>query len=250
MTAKLFFKTKIKKLLKTQAVIRTLSFLIFIYSKFVGLTCRWSISNIEEVQKALGDSNAVWVSWHAKATMMPFFWQKYFNRPMSALVSPHQDGQLIAHFLTWFHITPVNGSSNENPRQSALELMRAIKDGQDLYLSPDGPRGPRMRMKKSPIYYAQKTGKPVIFVSFSTDKALIIEKAWDKTMIALPFAKGYFALSKPLYIPAELTDEEFEEYRQKFEDMANELSVQCDTAVGRTPIMPADVNEIKFKRKN
>ena len=241
-------KKTFKRILRTPAAIRFLSFLIFIYSKFVGLSCRWRFYGIDEARCAVAGTNAVWVAWHARATMMPFFWQKLFNRKMAALVSPHHDGQIIAHFLRWFHITPVSGSTNENPRQSALELMRALQDGYDLFISPDGPRGPRMRMKKSPVYYAQKTGKPIICACFSLNRAMIADKAWDKTMISLPFGRGVFALSEPLYVPAELTDEQFEQYRLKLEDIANNLSQSCDKNAGREAILPADYNEIKAKK--
>ncbi len=241
-------KKILKKILKLPAVICCLSFLIYVYSKIAGITCRWKMQNVQDIVEKLKDNNAIWVAWHAKATMMPFFWQKFFNRKMAALVSPHHDGQIIAHFLKWYKITPVNGSTNENPRQSALELMRALQNGYDLFISPDGPRGPRMRMKKSPIYYAQKTGKPIICACFSVSPALVIDKAWDKTMITLPCSKGVFALTDPLYVPEDISDEELEIYRQKLEDMANALSIACDEKVGRDPILPADVNDIKKKR--
>ena len=234
--------------MKSTTVIRCLGFLIFAYSKFVGITCRWSIDGLDKVKKATGDTNAIWVAWHSRATMLPFFWHRYIGRRMSALVSPHQDGQIIASFLRWFKITPINGSTNEQARQGALALMRDLIDGADLFISPDGPRGPRMRMKKSPIYFAQKTGKPIVFVTFSLNRAVIAEKAWDKTVVALPFGKGAFMFTEPLYIPANLTDEEFEQYRQRLENMANEVSVKCDEKVGREPIMPADLNDFKKKK--
>ncbi len=248
MSLKLLVKSYFKKIMRSIVVIRSVSFLIFIYSKLVGKTCRWQIIGLEKVKPDIAKTNAIWVGWHARATMMPFFWQELVKRKMSALVSPHQDGQLIANFLKWAKIKPVNGSTNENARQSALELMRALKGGDDLFISPDGPRGPRMRMKKSPIYYAQKTGKPIICVCFSINRALIIDKAWDKTMIALPFGKGVFALSEPLYIPAELSEEEFAGYVQKLEDVANAQLADCDKKAGRKPILPADINDMKRKK--
>ena len=52
----------------------------------------------------------------------------------------------------------------------------------------------------------------------------------------------------PLYVPAELTDEQFEQYRLKLEDIANNLSQSCDKNAGREPILPADYNEIKTKK--
>ena len=248
MSARELFKSSLKKIMKSRVIIRCVAFLAYLYSKFTGNTCHWQIKGVNETLASVKDTNAIFVGWHSRATMMPFFQNKLLKRNMAAIVSPHQDGQIVANLLKHFEIKPINGSSNENPRQSALELMRDLLKGYDLFISPDGPRGPRMRMKKSPIYFAQKTGKPIICVCFSLNKALIIDTAWDKTMIALPFAKGVFALSEPLYVPSDLTEEEVEQYRQKLENIANAQSIECDKMVGREPVMPADVDDYKKKR--
>lgn len=233
--------------MKSAVIIRIISFLVFVYSKLAGNTTRWQMIRVQQVRDVIKDTNVIFVGWHSRAALMPFFQNKLLKRKMAALVSPHQDGQIIANLLKLSDITPVNGSSNENQRASALELMRALVDGYDLFISPDGPRGPRMRMKKSPIYYAQKTGKPIVCACFSMDKALIINKSWDKNMVPMPFSKGVFSLSEPLYVPADLTDEQIEEYRLKLENIANQQSEECDKLVGRTPVMPSDINNIKSK---
>ena len=249
MNIKLYFKNLLKNILKAEAVIKSLSFLIFLYSKFAGATSKWVLTGFDRAMETADKSNVIWVGWHARATMMPYFWNKFVKRRMSALTSPHQDGQIIANFLKWYNIEPVSGSTNEKARQGALEMLRDLMDGADLFVSPDGPRGPRMRMKKSPIYFAQKTGKPIICVCFSSNRALVIEKAWDKTMIALPFGNGVLGFSKPMYVPKELSEEEFEKTRIELENMANELSEKCDKMVGRKPILPASEFEFKKKRE-
>ncbi len=242
------FKRVFKRVTKSKIFVKSFSFVMFLYASFVGKTSKWKFEGIKNYTEN-DKKPIIWVGWHSRATMMPFFWTKVVeNRRMSALVSPHQDGQLIANFLKWYGISPVNGSTNERAKESALELMRDLQSGVDLFISPDGPRGPRMRMKKSPIYFAQKTGAKIICVCFSTEKAFIAEKAWDKTMIALPFSKGIFAMSKPLEVPENLTDEEMENYRLKLENTANELSFMCDENVGRKAVLPADVNDFKTKK--
>ena len=247
--ANIKFKTKnnIKQVLKSTPVVKCLSFIIYAYAMFVGKTTKWTLKGVDEFIKDIQKSNMVSIGWHSRATMMPFFWNHFIKMRLSALVSPHQDGQIIAHFLKRFKIKPINGSTNEKARQGALELMRELVDGSNIFISPDGPRGPRMMLKKSPIYFAQKTGKPIYCVCFSTDKALIFEKAWDKTLIALPFGRGAFFVSAPIYIPKDLTDEEFEQYRKKIEDIAIQQSIECDKSVGRIPCQPADVNDYKRK---
>ena len=76
----MYFRKLSKKILKSKLVICCLSFLIYIYSKFVGLTCKWKIKKLKNATKAAENTNAIWVAWHARATMMPFFWQKFFDR--------------------------------------------------------------------------------------------------------------------------------------------------------------------------
>ena len=66
-------------------------------------------------------------------------------------------------------------------------------------------------------------------------------------MISLPFGKGVFQISEPFYIPQNITEEEFENYRKKLENIAIELSINCDKAVGRSPCQPADMDDYKRK---
>ncbi len=240
-------KDNIRKILKSTFVIKCLSVVIYIYAIFAGKTTKWNVKGIDTLIKDTKNSNAIIVGWHSRTTMLPFFWNKYIKLRLTALVSPHQDGQIIAHFLRRFGIKPINGSTNENARQGALMLMRELIAGSSLFISPDGPRGPRMRMKNSPIYFAQKSGKPIYCVCFSTNKALVFEKAWDKTMILLPFGKGVFYVSEPIFVPKELTDDEFEQYRKKVEDIAIQQLIDCDKAVDREPCYPADSNDYKRK---
>ncbi len=240
-------KTTLKKILKGELAINILAFLIYVYSHIVALTTRWKIINPETCDFVI-KNNVIIVGWHARAFMMPYFWRHHTDKELFALASPHQDGQIIAHLLKFFKIGVVSGSTNERAAQSALNIMHLLANKKDVFISPDGPRGPRMRMKKSPIYFASKSGLPVVFVTYSTSNAFIINKAWDKTFIALPFSQGRFALSNPLYIPADINDEEIENYRKQLEDLANELNFRCDTEVNREPILPAAPQEIKIKK--
>ncbi len=247
MSLKTFLKPKIKSLLKKTIIIKTISFFIFIYAQIVGLTSRWNIDNPQK-NKELLKKPAILIGWHARAVMLPFFWRKFTDKPLNALVSPHQDGQIIANLLKLYDIRPIAGSTNEKASQSALEIMRILEKKESIFISPDGPRGPRMRMKKSPIYFASKSGFPIIFATFSTSHALFFNKAWDKTLFPLPFGKGIFTLSQPFYIPSDINEEQMESYRLQLENIANSANFFCDRQSGQIPIEPAAPDEIKKKR--
>jgi lysophospholipid acyltransferase (LPLAT)-like uncharacterized protein len=140
MLIKKFFKILLKKILKTKVVIACLSFVIYMYSKFVGATCKWQTIDFEKANDVVKDCNAIWVGWHSRATMMPYFWRRFFNRRMAALTSPHQDGQIIAKFLRWYGIDAVSGSTNEKARQTKTVLQnvqRANKARDSVANNPD-----------------------------------------------------------------------------------------------------------------
>ena len=51
-------------------------------------------------------------------------------------------------------------------------------------------------------------------------------------LIPLPFQKGMYAITEPVFIPAEATTEELEQYRQKIEQELNELTWELDKKMG------------------
>ena len=232
-----YIKKNLKKLGETKFILKLVSNIFYYYAKFVGHTTKWTTQGIEDFHKiAKQNGGVILVIWHGRAVMLPFFKQK--NLPLDALVSPHRDGQMIAGLLKKFGIGVIDGSTNENAKAGALELMRTLKKDHSICIIPDGPRGPRMHMKRSPIFYAWKTGKPIIAASYSIKNAKIITKAWDQMMIPLPFSQGVCKTAEPLYIPASANEEELENYRIELENRLNRISIECDKDMNRIPVLP------------
>ena len=48
MSVKKFFKTNLKRVLKSPAILRCLGFLVFAYTKFVGETSHWKFEGLDE----------------------------------------------------------------------------------------------------------------------------------------------------------------------------------------------------------
>ena len=238
---KKFIKKPIKKLGETTFVLNLISAVFYYYTKFIGKTTRWHTEGIEEFHKLARKHNGViLVIWHGRAAMIPFF--KEHDLPLNALVSLHRDGQMIAGLLKRYNIGIIGASSNENATGGAIQLMRTLNNHTSVCIIPDGPRGPRMHMNKSPIYYAWKTGKPIIGAAYSIKKSKIITKAWDQMMIPLPFSKGIFKTTAPFYVPTDTPEEDLEKYRIEMEKKLNELNIECDKFIGISPTLPDNGN--------
>lgn len=247
MTIKKALKKLLKKITKSKACNNFISRLFYFYSVLVGKTTRWKQEGVEEFYRHWEQNGSIiLVGWHGRALMLPYFWNR--KRPLNALVSLHQDGRLIAGILKRYGCGVIDGSSNINPRSSATALMHSLKSGEAICIIPDGPRGPRMKMTMSPLYYARKSGKPLFCITYCVKNAKIVESAWDKMMIPLPFNQGSVMVTPPLFIPKDVDDDGLEVYREQLEKMINDISIKCDSSLGRDPVRPDPNAVCRIKR--
>lgn len=210
-----------------------LGYVLYIYARLVGITTRWKTNNIEETYKVWEKEKAIiLIIWHGRALIPCHFWKNKKKFPMSALASPHRDGRIMAAVLRDFGIKVIAGSSNENANGAALALMRDLQKNNSITIIPDGPKGPNMKMSRSALYFAQKTGKPIVGMTYSIKKSKFVTKSWDKMMLPSLFSEGIAATTKPFYIPDNLSNEEFELERQKIEKELTELTWECDKKLG------------------
>lgn len=237
---KRLIKKPLKKIGQSAPVMWLISAFIYAYAKLVGRTTKWKTDGVNRFYElAAQHDGVILLIWHGRALMLPYFWNSSTGT-LYALVSLHRDGRMIAGLLERFKIRTIGGSSNENAVGGAVGLMHAVKQRATICIIPDGPRGPRMHMGTSPLYYAQKTGKPIVCASYSIKKSCLIAKAWDKMMIPFPFSEGICRMSAPIYIPADADKDELEKYRIAVENALNEVSISCDRDMGLEPVMPDD----------
>lgn len=238
MNVKNVIKKHFKALGKKPAVLNLIGTVAFCYTWLVGKTSRFENTyHFKDFDTLIQQNDgAIFVTWHGRALMLPFFWSNI--RPMKALVSPHNDGRIIARILRGFNILSIDGSSNERAFSSALEILKELKKGTVISLISDGPRGPSMRLNKSVIYFAQKSGKPIMGFTYSAKNTYVAQKSWDSMLVPLPFSRGYVQATKPLFVPKNATEEELETLRLNFETELNNLTFEVDKKCAIPPILP------------
>lgn len=231
------------------AVLYLIGTLAGFYVWLVGKTGRFDVHGQEEFERLVAENDGgIFVTWHGRALMLPFFWRN--TRLMKALVSPHADGRIIARLLQMFHIYSIDGSSDRNAAGAAIEITKELQHGTVVSLISDGPKGPSMRLNKSVIYFAQKTGKPVMGFTYSAKGAWVMRKSWDDMLVPRLFCCGVVRATEPLFVPAEATEEEMETLRLKFETELNELTFAADRACAIEPaIMPKEKKKARKANK-
>ena len=235
-----------RKLLKSDKATDIISWIISKYLKIVGHTTRWQIEGLEAMNKTWDkEGSMIILSWHGRAGLIPYFWNK--KHPLHALVSEHKDGQLMGKIVKRYGLGLIDGSSTSNASRAAVKLMKTLQNGESICLTPDGPIGPSMHMNLSPLIFAQKSGKPIVGMTYSIKHGFILKKSWDEMMFPLPFSQGALIVTQPFFIPENADMKDLEHYRQEIEKEFVSASIRADQRVGRHPILPG--TKIKKKKQ-
>jgi lysophospholipid acyltransferase (LPLAT)-like uncharacterized protein len=151
--------------------------------KFYWLTSKKTF----HIDPAISQDQAIVVCWHGELLISPQIYRKYHSQQKSSgIISRHFDGEIIARILEYFHIKPLRGSSRKGAKQVLLESFRALKQGDDLLVTPDGPRGPRHIISDGAIALAQKAKAPIWAVNYKP-KSYWQLGSWDRFVIPKPF---------------------------------------------------------------
>ncbi len=232
-----------KKIIKSAAMRRFISFLASLYIRLVWLTSRFEVIGAEEAQARWQAGEPFILSfWHGRLLMMPYSWDR--SKDIGMLISNHRDGELIANTIGHFGLGTIRGSSAKEGRQSkggteALrEMLKMLKKGDYVGITPDGPRGPRMRASDGIVAVARMSGVPIIPATYAT-KSRIRLGTWDRFLVPLPFTKGVIMWGDPIAIPKDKGADAAEAARQTIEQAMNELADRADLYVGQDPVTPA-----------
>lgn len=214
------------------------------YIRFVFWTSRFEVVN-GETPAAFWDDGKPFILafWHGRIAVMPYCWRR--GMAINMMISRHRDGDIIARTIQHFDMKAIRGSS-ANPSKArkrggedALRAMvRALKANECVGITPDGPRGPRMRAGEGVAAIARITGVPVIACGAST-RAGIVHNSWDRFLVPLPFSRGAFVWGDPITVEKGASGEPLARATQHIEDSLNAVSLKADRLVGRAPIEPA-----------
>jgi lysophospholipid acyltransferase (LPLAT)-like uncharacterized protein len=136
--------------------------------RLLGHTMRMSTVGGETVDELYRQGRQIIIAfWHGRQLMMPL---AYRGQQASILISQHRDGEIIARVMRYFGLQSIRGSSTRGGLRATRQLLRAGRNGGDLVVTPDGPKGPACTVQSGVIYLAKATGLPIIPLTFACSK--------------------------------------------------------------------------------
>lgn len=204
--------------------------------RLVNASTRWQTINGAVAQPAWAGERPVIVAfWHNRLAMMPFCWPS--SHPFHMLISAHPDGRLIANAVAHFGISTVSGSSHRGGSDALRALVRLARSGASVGITPDGPRGPRMRASEGAVTLARLAGVPILPAAVSVSRRLVLS-SWDRLVIPLPFGHGATVWGEPITVARDAPAAEMARLREALECALNEVTARADGLAGHRAMEP------------
>lgn len=188
-------------------VIRLGSWLFSSYLRLCYATMRWRREGLDHARAVWADrsTGAMLLFWHQNIPLAPPTWpHREKGQPMRALISKSSDGEFITQVVMDLGFPAIRGSrqrensvGDKGGAAALRDMVKWVKDGGGVAITPDGPKGPARLMAEGPPTAARLSGAPVILVGLACEPCFRI-RSWDRTVVPLPFSKGAIVYHAPL----------------------------------------------------
>jgi 3-deoxy-D-manno-octulosonic-acid transferase len=200
--------------------------------RLVWATSRWEVLR-GEIPQRLHEAKRPFILafWHGRLLMMPMAWDR--RVPIRMLISAHRDGRLIADSVAAFGIESIAGSSTRGGSAALRQMVKALREGACVGITPDGPKGPAELASEGIVATARIARVPIVPLSYAARAARALG-TWDRFRLAFPFTRGAFAWGEPIEVPADADD--LEPWRRLVETRLNALGDEAERRVARNPL--------------
>lgn len=225
----------LKRLLRNRHVLAALAWILARYIDFALRTTRFRLVGGEHLAPFEQGASVIAAFWHEHLPLTPALWNRVRRASpttkMFVLVSRHSDGRFIADVMAHFGISFAYGSSakggeNKGGASALRALLDVLRDGHQIAITPDGPRGPRRKAAPGVAQLAALSGKPVLPCAVRARPTKILP-TWDRLILPLPFARGVIVCSAPISVARDEAERALPRIEQALKDVAEEAEALC-----------------------
>lgn len=173
--------------------------------------------------------------WHGQQSLVSFARPK--GERVVGLVSRSADAEINARVLSLAGCDVVRGSGGR-VREAAIRkggvkaliaLRNALAEGRHVVMIADISKGAPRRAGEGIVRLAKLSGRPVVPLALATSRFRVMEKAWDRMTINLPFGRRCLRFGAPIHVQRSAGEAEINDARQQ---LTKELNRLTDEAYG------------------
>lgn len=168
---------------------RLLALPLAVFIRLWGMSLRFELDEASRAAYSRTDKPIAFILWHNRLFLVAEIARRFRKgRPVYGLVSASKDGAWLETFFELMGIKAVRGSSSRLGREAASALVDVLKQGHDIGVTPDGPRGPCYDFKAGAVVVARRGHAQILLVGGSFSHAWHL-RSWDRFILPLPFSK-------------------------------------------------------------
>lgn len=176
----------------------------------------WHKEPVYELRRS--KQTIIFLLWHENM-ILPLYANRHAK--IHVLVSQHFDGEIISRILHAVGFRTIRGSSTRGGFEAFLGMKKTLEK-YEIAITPDGPRGPRRKLKLGALKLASETGKVIIPMGVACSRYKRL-KSWDRFFLILPFSKCEIVYGQPYKVPEKTETIKLRSHAQKLEQMLNQL---------------------------
>jgi lysophospholipid acyltransferase (LPLAT)-like uncharacterized protein len=194
------------------------------------LACRWA--RIEVVNDApvreleRQEKPVLYALWHGRM-LVPVWWHR--GTDSVAMVSRHEDGEMVSQLIARMGYKTVRGSSTRGGGEAARQLVALLRKGVSGAMIGDGPQGPPMKMKIGTAWIAAMAGAWTVPITWEGNRVWRFH-SWDSFQVPKPFSRVVLLVGDPLP-PIEKETSAMEQFRILLERQMNDLVQKAEELV-------------------
>ncbi len=171
----------------------------------------------------------IYSAWHNN-TAVAVWTEK--NRGLAMLASDSADGELIARAIAALGNVPIRGSSSAAGERAVRHMVRALRNGGNAALTPDGPRGPKYHLQAGALWIAALSGCALVPYHIESTRQWVFRNSWDGHKIPKPFSTVYVCIGEPYEVSRSAIKSEPEAMRREFEALMMQNAAHCARLAG------------------
>jgi hypothetical protein len=156
------------------------------------------------------------------------------NWPVVIMASISYLGEIQSRILHSFGYSTIRGSRSRGAARVLAEMVGLVRKGKIGVFAVDGPRGPYREVKPGAVFVAKKLGVPIVPVTTSARPSVVLESAWDRFLLPVPFGRTIVHLGEPMLLDEDLSEESISSDCRRIGQVLAELETEADVLIGRT----------------
>ncbi|MCS7245076.1 MAG: DUF374 domain-containing protein [candidate division WOR-3 bacterium] len=131
--------------------------------------------------------HSIYLFWHNKIFALL---EALKDKKGKVLISPSREGKIASKIVRSYGFEVIESSYRKERMKGAIEIVRTYKSGLSVGIVPDGPLGPRNKIKLELFNLLKKLSANITLVGVGYSKYIELN-TWDKFQIPLPFSKVF-----------------------------------------------------------